>query len=63
MPFKTGKLFIGDDETGKIGLGRTLQIPECTIAILNRCNRKKGKIIEVDYEFRKRQLVIIRKIK
>ena len=54
--FKTGKLFIGDDETGKSDLGRTLQIPECAIALLNRCKRKKGKIIEVDYEFRKNWL-------
>ena len=51
--FKTKKLFIGDDETGKSDLGRTLEIPECAIALLSKCKRKKGAIIQSDSKFRK----------
>ena len=32
--FKTGKLFIADDETGKSDLGRTLEIPRSALDLL-----------------------------
>jgi integrase len=51
--FKTGKLFIADDETGKSNLGRTLEIPKAAMDLLARSKRKKGRIIESDYEHRK----------
>ncbi|MBT3638348.1 MAG: tyrosine-type recombinase/integrase [Opitutae bacterium] len=51
--FKTGKLFLGDDETGKSDLGRTLEIPKAAMDLLARCKRKKGRIIKSDYEHRK----------
>ena len=39
--FKTGKLFIGDEETGKSDLGRTLEIPSVALELLSRSKRKK----------------------
>ena len=51
--FKTGKLFIANEQTGKSHLGRRLQIPQNALDLLNMCNRKKGDIIESNYEHRK----------
>ena len=51
--FKTKKLFIADDQTGKSDLGRTLEIPECAIALLKMCKRKKGPIIESNNQHKK----------
>lgn len=38
-------VFIGDDQTGKNQLGRTLEIPEFAIELFLRCKRQKGPII------------------
>ena len=51
--FKAGKLFIANEQTGKSHLGRRLQIPQNALDLLNMCNRKKGDIIESNYEHRK----------
>jgi integrase len=51
--FKTGKLFIANEQTGKSHLGRRLEIPQNALDLLNMCNRKKGDIIESNYEHRK----------
>lgn len=51
--FKTGKLFIADDETGKSDLGRTLEIPQVALDLLARCKRKKGRIITSDNKHRR----------
>jgi integrase len=54
--FKTKKLFIGDEQTGKSYLGRTLEIPTAAINLLSRCERKKGKVVQSKYEHRKNWL-------
>ena len=51
--FKTGKLFIADNETGKSDLGRTLEIPQVALDLLSRCKRRKGLIITSDYKHRR----------
>lgn len=51
--FKTKKLFIADDQTGKSDLGRTLEIPDCAINLLKMCKRQKGLIIESNYQHKK----------
>ena len=38
-------VFIGDDQTGKNQLGRTLEIPEFAIELFLRCKRQQGPII------------------
>ena len=38
-------VFIGDDQTGKNQLGRTLEIPEFAIELFLRCKRRQGAII------------------
>ena len=35
-------VFIGDDQTGKNQLGRTLEIPEFAIELFLRCKRRQG---------------------
>jgi len=54
--FKTKKLFIADDQTGKSDLGRTLEIPNCAIELLKFCKRKNGMIIESSYQHKKNWL-------
>ena len=51
--FKTGKLFLGDDETGKSDLGRTLEIPKAAMDFACSMQKEKGRIIKSDYEHRK----------
>jgi integrase len=48
--FKTGKLF---EQTGKSHLGRRLEIPQNALDLLRMCKRKKGDIIESNYEHKK----------
>jgi integrase len=43
---KTRKLFIGDDQTGKSFLGRTLKIPDVAINLFRICKSRKGAIIK-----------------
>ena len=51
--FKTRKLFIADEETGKSDLGRTLEIPKVALELLSRSSRKNGKIIKSDSKHRR----------
>ena len=51
--FKTGKLFISNEQTGKSHLGRRLEIPQNALDLLHMCKRKKGDIIESNYEHKK----------
>jgi integrase len=51
--FKTRKLFIADEETGKSDLGRTLEIPKVALELLFRSSRKNGKIIKSDSKHRR----------
>ncbi len=51
--FRTGKLFIANHETGKSKLGRRLKIPQNALDLLSLCKRKKGNIIEDNYQHRK----------
>jgi integrase len=51
--FKTKKLFIADDETGKSDLGRTLEIPDVAIELLNRSERREGAIISSNSKYRR----------
>ena len=55
---ETGKVFIGDDQTGKSILGRTLEMPTCAIELLNLCKRKTGPIIASRSAFNKRWLTL-----
>ena len=51
--FKTRKLFIADEETGKSDLGRTLEIPKVALELLSRSKRKNGKIIKSESKHRR----------
>jgi integrase len=53
LNLKKKKLFIGDDQTGKSNLGRTLEIPECAVNLLRICHRQSGSIINSAYQHKK----------
>lgn len=48
------EIFIGDDQTGKNQLGRTLDIPEFAVELLLRCKSRHGSIIPSVRMFNKR---------
>ena len=50
---KTQRLFIGDDQTGKSFLGRTLKIPEAALSLFKLCKNRKGAIIKSKSKHRK----------
>jgi integrase len=50
---KTGKLFIARKQTGKSDIGRRLEFPQNALDLLCMCKRKKGNIIESNYEHKK----------
>ena len=43
--FKTGKLFISNEQTGKSHLGRRLEIPQNALDLLRMCKRKKETLL------------------
>lgn len=50
---KTQKLFIGDEQTGKSFLGRTLKIPEAALNLFKLCKKRRGAIIKSKTKHRK----------
>ena len=50
---KTQRLFIGDDQTGKSFLGRTLKIPEAALSLFKLCKNRKGAISKSKSKHRK----------
>jgi integrase len=53
-----GTVFIGNDQTGKSVLGRTVDLPEPAIQLLNLCKRKSGPIIPSKSAFYKKWSVL-----